>query len=55
MKTVGFIEVSPAKNEKVCGNCMYFYKWGVHSGLCSIKGIDKLDTQKCKKFTNNAD
>lgn len=47
------IDISPSKEKKVCQNCKYFVKWGVHLGTCCRIGariIDRLDNEKCKKF-----
>jgi hypothetical protein len=46
-----FIDISPKKELKVCGNCRHFIKWGVHSGNCWIQhGKDKSEYNSCKKF-----
>jgi hypothetical protein len=45
-----FFEVAPAKPEKCCNNCNYFSKVGVHLGVCTYTGKEKMDTQTCKNF-----
>ena len=50
MKT--FLDISPAKDKKVCQNCEYFYKFGVHLGICHNRKhhTEKLDHQTCNRF-----
>jgi len=36
MKTKVFIDISPAKDKKVCSNCKHFSRFGVVSGLCML-------------------
>lgn len=47
------IDISPNKKRKVCQNCKYFSKWGVHMGVCSkpkARIADRMDNETCKKF-----
>jgi hypothetical protein len=49
-----FIEISPSKDQKVCGNCEYFYQWGVVNGQClrpKLRGNNnRTETQTCRYF-----
>lgn len=44
-----FIEISPTKDKKCCYNCKHFGLWGVHTGFCRKKGVEKMDNQTCRK------
>lgn len=46
------LDCSPNKFQKVCQNCIYFSKWGVHLGTCSNrkKFTEKMDNQTCNRF-----
>ena len=40
-KTKVFIDISPAKNKRVCSNCIHFNRFGVVSGLCMLTRRNK--------------
>ena len=52
IKVYSHIDISPLKAEKVCQNCKYFHKLGVHLGNCinRKKYTEKLDDQTCNKL-----
>ena len=52
MKTEVFIDISPAKNKRVCSNCLHWRRWGVATGLCNVnnKGRNRTQGYTCKYF-----
>ena len=36
MKTETFIDIAPAKNKRVCSNCLSWFKWGTQTGTCDV-------------------
>jgi len=52
MKIKSFIDIAPAKDQKVCGNCESFRLWGVSTGNCFARKRNplKLRSQTCSKF-----
>jgi len=52
MQIKSFIDIAPAKEKKVCGNCISFRLHGVVSGSCTRSKTLKyrMNTEKCPKF-----
>ena len=54
IKVYSFTDISPSKEKKVCQNCKYFSKWGVHAGNCCHPKIkpptNRMDSCTCNKF-----